>query len=194
MTFNDGNGKDIIVHSHATIVQLDRLASRVHLANHKWWVDLRTGQPITRNFGELMMLAVSELSEALEGHRKNLQDDKLPHRSMIEVELADCIIRLLDVAGGLALTLRDGMVLPEIASNVAENLLRVAAMIVNAYYAREDRARIGQIIMMTIRMIERMAAFMNLDVWAAFEEKMEYNRTRHDHSVEGRLAEGGKAY
>ena len=27
----------------------------------------------------------SELSEAMEGHRKDLMDDKLPHRKMIEV-------------------------------------------------------------------------------------------------------------
>lgn len=76
------------------------LADRVHGANKKWWIDLDTEQPVQRNVGELLMLAVSELAEALEGHRKNLQDDKLPHRSMFEVEIADCMIRLLDIAGG----------------------------------------------------------------------------------------------
>jgi len=45
------------------------------------------------------MLIVSEVSEAMEGDRKNLQDDKLPHRSMREVELADAIIRIFDLAG-----------------------------------------------------------------------------------------------
>ena len=49
------------------------------------------------------MLMVSELAEAMEGHRKGLMDDKLPHRKMIEVELADCIIRILDCAYGLGL-------------------------------------------------------------------------------------------
>jgi len=84
---------------------LNLLAERVHKANAKWWVDLDTNAPIQRNVGELLMLAVSELSEALEGHRKNLQDDKLPHRKMFEVEIADCVIRLLDIAGGLGLDL-----------------------------------------------------------------------------------------
>lgn len=37
----------------------------------------------------------SELSEALEADRKHLMDDKLPHRNGVEVELADCIIRIL---------------------------------------------------------------------------------------------------
>ncbi len=48
-------------------------------------------------------LCHSELSEALEGMRKNLQDDHLPHRSMVEVELADTIIRILDLCGFLGL-------------------------------------------------------------------------------------------
>lgn len=81
---------------------LDVLAERVHIANRRWWED-KDGHPIHRNFGELMMLAVSELSEALEGHRKDLMDDKLPHRKMAEVEIADCIIRLLDTAYGLGM-------------------------------------------------------------------------------------------
>lgn len=64
-----------------------------------WWTDLATGEPLERNVGEMLMLMVSELSEAMEGHRKNLMDDKLPHRPMVEVELADAIIRIGDFAG-----------------------------------------------------------------------------------------------
>lgn len=84
---------------------LNTLAARVHEANKNWWVTLDTGEPIERNVGQLLMLVVSELSEAMEGHRKNLPDDKLPHRSMFEVELADAIIRILDIAGGFGLDL-----------------------------------------------------------------------------------------
>jgi NTP pyrophosphatase (non-canonical NTP hydrolase) len=76
-----------------------------HRANINWWRDLHTGDPIQRNVGELIALCHSELSEALEGHRKGLMDDKLPHRPMIEVELADCLIRIFDMAGGLGLDL-----------------------------------------------------------------------------------------
>lgn len=50
-------------------------------------------------------LSHSELSEAMEGHRKGLMDDKLPHRLMIEVELADAVIRIADLAGALNLDL-----------------------------------------------------------------------------------------
>lgn len=52
-----------------------------------------------------LALCHSELSEGLEGDRKGLMDDKLPHRKMIEVELADAVIRIADLAGALGLDL-----------------------------------------------------------------------------------------
>ena len=84
---------------------LNDYAAEVHKANAKWWVDLNTGEPLKRNVGELLMLCTSELAEAMEGHRKNLPDDKLPHRSMFEVELADCVIRIFDICAGMGLDL-----------------------------------------------------------------------------------------
>jgi NTP pyrophosphatase (non-canonical NTP hydrolase) len=84
---------------------ITRLCKLVHQANKNWWIDLDTGQPKQRNVGELLMLITSELSEGLEGHRKNLSDDKLPHRKMLEVELADAVIRIFDTAEGLGLDL-----------------------------------------------------------------------------------------
>ncbi len=84
---------------------LNDYAAEVHAANEKWWADINTGEPIKRNVGELLMLCTSELAEAMEGHRKNLKDDKLPHRSMFEVELADCVIRILDICAGMGLDL-----------------------------------------------------------------------------------------
>lgn len=112
-------------------MNLNQYATEVHRANAKWWVDISmecphclppgcgedhmgntcrscdgTGHPpIKRNVGELLMLCTSELSEAMEGHRKDLMDDKLPHRKMFEVELADCVIRILDICAGMGLDL-----------------------------------------------------------------------------------------
>lgn len=50
-----------------------------------------------RNVGEVLMLVTSELSEALEADRKSLMDDKLLNRTGFEVELADALIRILDI-------------------------------------------------------------------------------------------------
>ena len=44
-----------------------------------WWNDVNTGQPLERNKGELLMLMVSEIAEAMEGERKGLMDSHLPH-------------------------------------------------------------------------------------------------------------------
>lgn len=83
-----------------------------------WWHDLQTGEPLhgKRNVGEMLCLVHSEISEAMEGHRKRLMDDKLPHRPMIEVELADAVIRIADLAGGLNLDL-GGAIAEKLAYN-----------------------------------------------------------------------------
>lgn len=75
-----------------------------------WWTNMRTGEPLDRNVGEMLCLVHSEISEAMEGHRKSRMDDKLPHRKMIEVELADAVIRILDICGGLGLDLAGALI------------------------------------------------------------------------------------
>jgi len=101
-----------------------------------WWNDPCTGSSILARphvIGEKLMLVVKEVSEAMEGHRKDSMDTHLPHRKMIEVELADAMIRICDLGGALG-----------------------------------------------------------LDLAGALVEKMAYNRTRPDHSIAARAAEGGK--
>ena len=47
----------------------------------------------------------SELSECLEGIRKDLPSDHLEGRSLEVEELADCVIRIMDYAGGYGMSL-----------------------------------------------------------------------------------------
>ncbi len=89
------------------ISAINELSKTIHEDNIKagWWNDLDTGEKLDRNVGELLCLVHSEISEAMEGHRKNLMDDKLPHRKMFEVEIADAFIRLFDIAGAYGMDL-----------------------------------------------------------------------------------------
>lgn len=68
-----------------------------------WWNDIDIND---KNVVPTKLCLIhSEISEAMEGHRKNLMDEHLPYRKMIEVELADAMIRISDLAGALDLDL-----------------------------------------------------------------------------------------
>lgn len=122
-------------------ITLNDRVDQVVEANQKWWQDPQTGLPKDRNNGEMLMLTVSELAEAMEGDRKDLMDDHLPQYPMYVVELVDAMIRIFDQLGHAKMP--DGR-----AVNVEQ----------------------------------------------VFNAKMEYNRTRKDHSHEARLSTGGKKY
>ena len=84
--------------------------SRDTAINAGWYKNPETGEEIERNFGEVIALMHSELSEALEADRKNLMDDKLPHRDGREVEFADCIIRIFDTAAAYNMDLAGAII------------------------------------------------------------------------------------
>lgn len=87
---------------------LKNVSGIIHKMNDDkgWWSDLNTGESLKTNdlfVASKLLMIHSEIGEATEAHRKGLKDDKLPHRSGLEVELADAMIRIFDLAGALDL-------------------------------------------------------------------------------------------
>ena len=177
--------------------------TEAHSANMKWWQDPVTGKPIERDRRELAALIHSEASEALEGLRKDLMDDHLPHRKMAEVELADAVIRLLDCIGGLE-------IVDDLGTDYVTDLNnegRVVAEVLKKETIAEDikdRPSVGiwfihQSIVVggplaALGSVCAVAHILGYDLEAAYNEKMAYNATRRDHTHAARLEAGGKKF
>lgn len=82
----------------------DRITSQTELIHTLWSVATK------RNDAEMIALMHSELSEALEGLRKgDPANDQLPEFSYQEVEFADVIIRMMDMARARGLRIAEAL-------------------------------------------------------------------------------------
>lgn len=87
-------------------------AKRAHANSraHGFWDAPAAAQdPISWKLSRIALMH-SELSECLEGVRKDLMDDHLPERSMEVAELADTVVRILDYCGAYGLPLGEVIV------------------------------------------------------------------------------------
>lgn len=172
---------------------LNEFATHVHERNKRWWVDLNTGEPIDRNVYEMLMLMICEIAEAAEGHRKELQDNKLHHRSSIEVELADCLIRLFDLVGGMKIFMDDPErnyveIIPQVQKfPVGEHLYNICSHLASPKH-------LEKVVYYSFGSIEMLAIMLDLDIWGALLEKLDYNDVREDFKDEARRAAGGKKW
>lgn len=107
----------VIPSAYAGIVAAQQVCHEL-AAHSGWWIDTETGEDVRAWPAKFLRLWVisklalshGELSEGLESYRKgDRNDDHLPHLNGLTVEIADCIIRLLDLAGGMGLDVAGAM-------------------------------------------------------------------------------------
>lgn len=182
------------------------LALEIHNDNvlAGWWTDLTTGEPLKRCHQEMKMLQITELSEAMEGYRKDLQDDKLPQYKVLHVELVDCLIRQLDVIGSLSGAVSnflDFELVPPTDFKIADDLtipqilLRcVGSILLSEIDAQADSPSLEHlnVCIEALSDVYQAALHLGVDVGDVMAAKRAFNKIRQDHKVENRLAEGGK--
>lgn len=172
---------------------LTELADEIHAQNLAagWWDPWLEDK--TKRHETAMMLVISEIAEAMEGHRKGLMDDHLPNEKMFDVELADAMIRLLDLAGAFKVDLitydmLDGLTLIPNTITIPEQLFGICFAV--TYVSGDCRLNVRFAIMCVIA----VAHHNGVDLWRLVDEKRAYNAHRADHKRENREAAGGKKF
>lgn len=171
---------------------LTELSNEIHAENVQagWWDDW----PVKTDRHETaIMLVISEIAEAMEGHRKNLMDDHLPQFKMFDVELADALIRLLDLAGAYEIDLAgydfitwvDRKIESYKSLTIPEQLFKLTS-----YCHAEIRiSALNSIVHLMV-----IAQINNVDIFTVMQAKREYNAKRADHKRENRSTQHGKKY
>lgn len=173
----------------------NELAKTIYQQNVErgWWDD-----PNRCTFRTLQLVN-TEVAEATEGDRKDLMDDHLPHRKMVEVELADAYIRLLDLAGryGWTYTKTAHSQRIEGYESLGAAHFWLTADVVHLGEAVADCWHLDQIskkYSAAVQDVFYVAEREGYDLEGATKEKLEYNRVRADHNRNNRARDHGKRY
>jgi len=169
----------------------DRLSATIYAQNKAvgWWDDP------CRCLFECLQLVSTEVAEATEAERKDLMDDHLPDRKGGEVELADALIRVLDLGGR-----KEWAYLPQTKTkneyakwSVGRRHLAVNQAVVHLSYSMHSPYASAAYSVLLDR-IDAVAESFGYDLLGAMEEKLRYNQQRADHKRDARAKEGGKKF
>lgn len=165
-----------------------------------WWTDLKTNTPLKRNFGEMVALVHSELSECYQGISLNLQDDHLPQLPMYKVEIADACIRVYDILGGMFMGIPEyttfTLDMPQGFLSVEFRLLYLHGLLSYAleHFRKGHRAETKMLFYRFLDACFEWAEGQGWDLEEVINLKREYNRSRADHKLENRSSEEGKKF
>lgn len=149
-----------------------------------WW-DFEGKGNVEAELAKINLISC-EIGEMLEAIRKDLMDDKLPHRTGEEVELADVLIRTLDYIGYVEASVNLSIKrYPQGKQLLISEMFYQAA---NLPYGYEET--LGDLICLCVIYANRY----NLDLKGAVEEKLAFNKQRADHKPENRAKKGGKKF
>lgn len=198
--------KDFFVHHKASAGLTIAQFCHDQAVEAGWWTDLKTGLRKERPWGEVIALAHSEISEALEGDRKKKMDDHLPQHPNAAVEIADLFIRLADTSMGWDLG-------EHTFAGIEDTLTSTAVAVANAnlfsVYCAELHKALSRVydagngpspsyaswpLGLVFSMIVTGNEFFRLNLAQVVFDKLAYNRERADHKIENRVLENGKAY
>ena len=175
--------------------EVNELALKIYLQNKKvgWWDDPN------RCIYQTLQLVSTEFAEATEGERKDLMDDHLTRRKMGEVELADAMIRLLDLGGRYGWKYIDAshhIMLNDIDSIGGKHLVCNVALaeLTRSIYYGANIEIMNTYYSALINTILEVGKSQDYDIQGALHEKLKYNKNRADHKRENRAKEGGKKF
>lgn len=190
--------------------------------NAKWYIDRDTGTCFldeirTKKYTPRVMVSLAliftEIDEAVEGYETGANDNHLPDREMLAVELADTAMRIFDISGALQLDLNQSIrqlhtsFISHYGKSYQEpdiyktflGLYRIISHAIEGYRKNAQCVLIDDMSVLKLKLTEalfllfRFANYLSIDLIKIIHEKLAYNSQREDHKLEHRLKDNGKA-